>query len=318
MNPKMRLFLAILLACSASFKTAQPAAAAQTQDTAILFDIPLTFTGTDGSASANALIEVEVAGQTTLMILDNGVGYQMFATPFAQQHKLPIKGRIIGMQDHAGASLSGLRLHPIPMKIGTTIISLERAAAFDLPADFAKQGIAGLISPLSLIDSGYVVLDMPGKRMYALRADSTAARTLLRSRGYDPRKIAVRTDAAGDLYFPATLDQRYETWTALDLGAARTYFTARYSKATVTSKDCVMTGISGDCVGGALSNGHDVKFAGTVFRAMPIGIMETISGAASAKFRVEGLLGMDVLRNCVLALPRNSAHPVFMSCRAGE
>jgi hypothetical protein len=302
MQTRTMLLAGFLFACTAS-------ATAQT------FDVPLTFTGTDGSTSANALVEVEVAGQRTLLILDNGVTYQIFASPFAQQQKLPVKGRIIGASDHAGSSISGLRLHPIPMRIGTRAISLERAAAFDLPAAFAKQGISGLISPISLIDSGYVVLDFPGKRMVALPADSTAAQSWLQSRGNKTRRITTRIDSAGDFHFPVTLDQRYETWAALDLGAARTYFTARYSKVTATSRDCVMTGVSGDCVGGALSDGHDVKLAGTTYRAMPIGITDVISGSANAGFRVDGLIGMDVLRNCALALPKIPQHPVYISCR---
>ena len=69
------------------------------------FDVPLTFTGSDGSTSANALVEVEVAGQRTLLILDNGVTYQMFASPFAQQHKLPVKGRIIGASSRTSEML---------------------------------------------------------------------------------------------------------------------------------------------------------------------------------------------------------------------
>ena len=281
----------------------------------VRFEVPITFTGTDGSPSANALIEVGVAGQRALLILDNGVTYQMFSTPFAQQNKLPVKGKIIGTSDHAGTSVAGLRLHPIPVLIGNTTISLQRAAAFDLPADFAKQGIHGLLSPISLIDSGYVLLDFPRQRMIALHGDSLIAQATLQQRGYKARRIATRIDSAGDFHFPVTLDQRYETWAALDLGAARTYFTARYSNITVTSKDCVMTGISGDCVGGALSNGHDVKFAGITYRAIPVGIMDAISGSANAGFRVEGLLGMDVLRNCAIALPKNPEHPVYMSCQ---
>ena len=309
--PARRIAALVLLAISASVVRAQPAPAGPPT---VTFEAPLLFALPDGRPSATPLVAITMNGETALVYLDTGVTHELFSRALARRHGIPTIGRVVG-QDHAGAALEMDRLAGVEVRVAGRPVAFDHVAATDLGAGIEAEGVVGIVPPQSLARSGMVVLDAPAGRLFGLAETGEAAVRALAAMGRSVAAVETEAGPHQTLLVRAALDGRVPVWMDLDTGGPATEFTAAYSGIALHAGERLgVRGVSGDVQAGAVSPGHTVWLAGTAFRDAAVHIVAEPGGGGTGGTARGGLLGMDLLRHCVIAVPARGDGPVLLGC----
>ncbi len=244
----------------------------------------------------NPLVRVTIAGQSTFMLVDSGASAHVITQDVA--HKLELASQASGasFMDAAGRKQGARRADASQITIdgwGKLAPGPLYIVAGDGGATASTTGVSGLLSPQNLDPAHMIVFDLSREEMHTVDGDQGADAFM-----FGPQDLG-QTRACGTLY----------------------YVTATIEGEPV--KMLVDTGADSTIVYGATAAGHRLRMK----RTQVGGEVRAVSGAvaadvlASVRMRVgallqtrdmtlieapgdgcggEGILGLDVLRNCTL------------------
>ncbi len=252
----------------------------------------------------NPLVRATIAGRQALFIVDTGAGVHVLAAWFAKAAGLALRDSSTTLQGSTGekshtqtaTNVEGVFEDGTPLKI-------DEAAVVDLPPIFQEKQLAGLLSPQMLARPGEAaVLDL---REPALNFDSTdeALAQLPPEAGQVPGGhvcVNPKSQFRNRLYGVQSLIEGVTGVLLLDTGATRTLVAPQSTFALKLSDRSVVVGrIEG--VGGAATNGRRVMDVNLNLAGMNMKLDLSIGGAPG-DCGTDGLLGMDVLKKCVIVL----------------
>lgn len=250
-----------------------------------------------GSRNVNGrfpLLRVSVNGREGLFLLDTGSNRTVFSDDFAKTLKVSSTGHVSG-DDSGGHIVSGSILPPVRLQSqGKSSVSLNQPLAIDLPP-LEALGLAGVISPQSLLDTGCVILDFTADVMTLERNGEGGCKQAVELANY--RAVSLSPKGIGRPMVSALLqsgDSRVELPALLDTGAAMTSIIKEYAALTTKLAEVDTVGVAG--------------IARTSSTVGPVTINIGNHSTTVDKVRVEekskegSKLGMDVLEKSIVVL----------------
>ena len=247
------------------------------------------------------VLRVTVNGVTGWALVDTGAAIHTLAAWFVEKAGLvpdaSLTDRVSG-KDASGEPVSLRFLDDVRLTLdGPRPLSLGVSAVADFPAEFESARVAGLISPQSLLRDGeLLVLDL---RSPSLRIGALGQRADAGEPGDPVDACSSRAAQVPSLLFAVqvTFEGR-PARLLVDTGASHTRLAGDASAAIGLPRDAARDQLG---VGG-------VREAMAVARAVPVrvGGLEQVAdvaiGGAASGCGSDGLLGIDVLRQCRLVL----------------
>jgi len=256
----------------------------------------ITFATADGGTTHSPLVEAQVNGVATLLILDTGATDHLLTLDLCVAANLPTEPGEPGT-DSTGRSVASWQARDVTIRIGETEIALAGVIAMETPPPFRRGGLGGILSPQRLRPGTYVALDLTeGGAATLLRADDLDAWL---ANSYPGRHMLQLPAAEGDgtVLVEAAIDAFPPVVTMLDTGAKTTYAAAAAVPGLGEGRRRRSTGHG---VGGTESFGVDVPdrllHIGGVHLPFDLVIAEHDLGIPGC------VVGMDLLRGTVLAV----------------
>jgi hypothetical protein len=254
----------------------------------------IRFTASDGSATHAPLIEAQINGRTSLLVLDTGSDTHLLTTEFAQEAGLPTEPGEEGT-DHAGTAVVSASAGTVPMRVGDTTIGLESVVVIPAPPPFPAKGIGGILSPQLLHPTAWIVLDMADDELVIEQIDEPQLLVRLGDRHPDFHGLILDRIEDGTTVVQAAFERQPPLPTLLNTGG----------RGTEVSRSVVPESGSGELerVGGGVS-GADVMAARLGPAVLAIGGIRIGIPNLAAREAIEGvqaMVGMDILRGTVLA-----------------
>jgi predicted aspartyl protease len=247
------------------------------------------------------VLKVTVNGVTGWVLVDTGAGLHTLAAWFVEKAGLVSDASLtdkVGGRDASGERLWLRFLDEVSLTLeGTGTLQLGIAAVADFPKEFESARVAGLLSPQSLLVEGEALtLDLrsPSLRIQAAGPGSAGDRRA------DPLD-ACRSRAAqvpGLLFAVPVLFEGRSARLLVDTGASHTRLAGDASAAIGLPRDGTRDQLG---VGGVR---EPMAVARTV--SVRVGGLDQVAdvaiGGGSSGCGGDGLLGIDVLRQCELVL----------------
>lgn len=272
------------------------------------------------------VVEGTVGGVRTLFVIDTGASAHILTGWLARKAKLPLENHGDSGSDHTGRKLVSFRT-PSPSFVLDSWgkIPEKETLVIEVPEQIEKLGIGAFLSPQNL-DAEAVVLDLP-------RGELREARSLDEEKGrlaewaslsrpvpkLLPAPVACRDGSTiGGLAFlvPATFADQHATL-LLDTGAQKTDLLA----GSVPGKQLSPRAEAGEPVFSASG-----KVVTKVLRGTEVTIGEVKSrldvsilpGSAETLCARDGVLGMDVLKSCVMVFAAGTVHARCLGADEGR
>lgn len=302
--------LALLLAVACGACRSAPAVTNSERAPKVRLQAPLTFEAAGSKVLPVPLAEVSVGGQVTRLIVDTGASDHVFTRAFVATSKLVVRGTAERGTDHAGAGFEATPLARTQVTLGGVSVSVD-AFAVEGPPPFEPLGLGGFLSPQRLFETGYVVLDFPGRTLVALDTDADGVRAWLERGG--PVQALTTKWVNHKPFTELSLAGRPPVFGEVDTGGSTSELSFAYAGATADAGGCQGIGVSGHCIEGSTLEDQRVRFAGHEFAGLTLGLRPVIAHGPGLA-NEQALVGMDVLRRCVLAVPNDQASPVLARC----
>jgi hypothetical protein len=246
------------------------------------------------------LVRASIAGKEALFLLDTGSSDTVLTESFATAVSLE-SGTALAGQDSGGHAVKGHRAGPIEARFdqGRVVRTIMRVSVIPLPP-LEALGLAGVISPQTLVGDGCVSVDFPVGIVTLASAEAPGCRSDVRDAG----------DAHGDWakngrpYIdvrPAIDDQRSVSF-LLDSGASRTRIPQDFAVNPASTKWEAGQGVAGIVTGTAIVGAVRLRIGRQ-------GITVDAPGLATKA----PSLGFDVLRRARLTLHAGGAMEVRFS-----
>jgi Aspartyl protease len=259
-----------------------------------LLRAPITFTAADGSAVHAPLLEAEIGGRTTLLVLDTGSDTHLLTTEFAQEAGLATEPGEEGT-DHAGMAVLSASAGTLPMRIGDATVGLESVVVIPAPPPFPGKGIGGILSPQRFHPTAWIVLDMADDELVIEQTDEPQLVTSLGDRRPDFRTLVLDRIEDGTVVVEASFEPQPALPTLLNTGGRGT----EIASAVLSGRGAGEL----ERIGGGVS-GADVmaqRLGPSVLAIGGVRIPIPDLAARDAMEGVQAMVGMDVLRGTVLA-----------------
>ncbi|MDP1826318.1 MAG: retropepsin-like aspartic protease [Archangium sp.] len=273
---RVPLLLLVLCACRTITPAAPPPSA--------VWEAPIVFEA-GGRPSALPLVQVIIGGQPALLVLDTGAAETTLQAWFVKSlEKEPTESE-------------GHRVVELALQLGGTTTTAKWRLVETDPAQ-RELGIAGTLSPHHAVDKGAVAIDFPRKRLFALDGKPNAWLRWLDERSPKGQVEALPRTApfGGRLHVMTRVGDGREVSTRLASGEERSSYAAGLFDAKLVAD-------------GQHVSGLHLRVGQSEFGPLDVLI-------APVEEKVEGRLGMDVLRGTVLLVPVHELHPIwFMTPR---
>ncbi len=303
MTTVRRTFLLALLGC-ATLGCSRPATDApaareapkpQVHALSVSHDpLPLTFSP-DGKTFPSPVARVAINGRPTWLVVDTGASFHALASWFAQEIQAPV-------EHPAGAQPIA---RDITIASGTSVVTLRATLpVVETPAALRALGIGGFLSPSSLFPpGGAVVLDMPKGELRAFTREQDAD-PLFDKAASLPLEVCGARDSGHSKIFCAHLSVNASpVLVEIDTGAQASYF---YSSSALAPPSQVTDRASIVGVDGRALNAvrvPDVNLSiGDLRKKTSVILVVSARPQLHTEAHLDGVLGADVLRDCVLRL----------------
>ena len=301
-RPLGRLVVVVLCASVAGVgaqDTAQPARAASSTGARTL---PIRYEEALARRGfPSPVLKVAVNGVTGWVLVDSGAGIHTLAAWFVEKAGLVPDASLtdkVGARDASGERLWLRFLDDVSLALeGTSTLRLAVAAVADFPKEFESARIAGLLSPQSLLREGDVLtLDLRSPSL-RIRGAEPAGEGPSRGQRLDVCR-SMAAQIPGLLYAAEVTFEGRPARLLVDTGASHTRLAGDASAAIGLPRDGARDQLG---VGG-------VREPMAIGRTVPVkvGGLEQVTdvaiGGGPSGCGGDGLLGIDILRQCRLTL----------------
>jgi hypothetical protein len=263
------------------------------------FHAPIRFTAPDGTPLHSPMVEAEIGGVSTRLVLDTGSDTHLLTAEFAEAAGLAVEPGEAGM-DHAGTEIESGTAGTVPIRIGEDTLALHSVVVIPAPPPFPGWGIGGIVSPQFLHPTAWIVIDMADDALVFAETDEAELMSRLTSRHPDWPILVLDRIEDGTTVVQAAIEPHPPIPTLINTGGKSTEF----ARAAIPDR------LGGQSVrlGGGVS-GADVMGTRLGPAVLAIGGMRIPVADLTSRDEmdgVQGMVGMDVLRGTILAC---TAHP---------
>jgi predicted aspartyl protease len=271
----------------------------------VLLQVPITFDIGPGHPPTHApMTDGAVEGVRARLILDTGASEHILRREVIEGAGLPMQPGEAGT-DSAGASVESWTVERVAVTIGSREFSFARAVVIDGPPSFGEWGIAAILSPQHLEPGATAVLDLAADRFFLVDGDWTDVSAWLRSTFPQLRYLELaQVEGDGTVLVQAAIDGFEPVLTLVDTGGKATTFTAdAVPGLTVGERVSSGRGVGGTEAFGMTAAGQVLAVGDARLPIPRLIVREDHRG-------YPGLVGMDLLRGCVLAVSANPGQPM--------
>jgi Aspartyl protease len=254
----------------------------------------------------NPLVKARIAGHEAIFIVDSGASANVFADWYVEIAGIPTVGSDSAAVDNAGKTAPQRLVHRLQGRWSDgQLFSLNEAIVVAFPPIFKSVRLGGLVSPQLLAPPGMAaVLDLrvPSLRFVPFaRAHSDLQRSKAPTVQLDLTQPCRNADSklVNRVYVVPVTTAGVTDLMLVDTGATGTIFSDK-SKIVRAIGSRGKPGTRSEGVGGEAS-GRMVREV-QLLRGGQIVTLNPSIGAVSERCGVQGILGMDALRSCVLIL----------------
>ncbi len=258
------------------------------------FHAALLFTAPDGTPLHAPMVEAEISGVPTRLVLDTGSDTHLLTAEFADAAGLAVEPGEAGI-DHAGTEVESGTAGTVPVRIGEDLLALDSVVVIPAPPPFPGWGIGGIVSPQFLHPTAWIVMDMADDALVFAETDETELMSRLTKRHPAWPVLVLNRIEDGTTVVQAAIEPHPPMPTLLNTGGKSTEF----ARSALPDR----LGGESERLGGGVS-GADVLGARLGPAVLAIGGMRI--PVADLKSRdamdgVQGMVGMDVMRGTILA-----------------
>lgn len=269
----------------------------------VLLEVPITF-DVGVQVTHAPMVEVEVGGVTTKLIVDTGSTDHVLTMELAERAGLEASPGEPGT-DSVGASVPSWTLGEVPVRIGELDIRLRDVVAIAGPEPFEGWGIGGFLSPQHVHPNAWVAIDLVTATLSFLGGEGADVAGWVAERFPNFHAVSLERQT-GDttVLVRAAIEPFDPVVTMLDTGGKRTEFaegavpTLRGGEATASGR-----GVGGGAAIGFEMPDQVLRVADARLPVPSLLVRKEIGVA-------EGLVGMDVLRGTVLVVSADLGRPV--------
>jgi hypothetical protein len=265
----------------------------------------------------NPLLRVTINGRRVWFIVDTGAGVHTIASWLVDAARIPTRASKGSVTGSTGAEQRVRAIGALRARLDDgRALSIPEGIVVDLPAVFKEHEIGGLLSPQLLTTRDAVVLDLTVPAMTFEPFPTAIAR--VRREGDEvaaDARVCHNADSAfrNRLYAAPAIAAGIPGTLLVDTGATRT-IAAPESRIGRQIGAQSIDGMRTQGVGGNVTSSrripHVTIMAGGMTTAIDL-TLGTVAGTCSP----DGLLGMDLLRRCVLVLGESA---FAWSCKSGD
>ena len=279
--------------------TVSAAAQAPARRSRILFEA-------GGRPTRLPFLGVSIAGRQTLMLLDTGATTHVLDSSFVREAHLATHASPNDVAlDHEGKQIALTRAEGFAVTMeGWGNLGIASILVSDLPPVLAENGVAGILSPQLLVEAPDVAIVDLKNRSIEVADVATALKRLATGcslTAEQPAQACVHKD--GPLFMVGgSVKDTANAW-ALDTGAIHTDVNAsspasgRVVAASEPGTEAAIV-LGGETIVPRVAKGLSIVAGECTFRTD----VDAIKGAGSRYCSYGGVLGIDVLRNCTLAM----------------
>ena len=245
------------------------------------------------------IVVARLGGQATQLLVDTGAFDHVLDEWFARQLAFSSPtGRGATVIDHGNRRVGMDQMAKVTLDLDGwgEIGSIAPLATKDSNSGLQRLGIGGILSPQRLLAIGSVVIDFPGGSLSA--TDDAAAQRQVTAM---PTSLGA-AERCGGRYIIRAQVERHDARLLVDTGASNTDLRSSSPPGLAlsgrSSASRESTGIGGALNTRVLSDAH-VSIA-QLARTMDVSVVEDRARRESCPS--DGVLGMDVLASCVLAI----------------
>lgn len=262
----------------------------------VLFEVPITF-DVGARTVHSPMVQVKVNGIETKLILDTGATAHVLTLDLVRRARMAAQPTDPGT-DHTGARVPSWSLGTVPIDIDGYVLSFADVQAIEGPAVFKEWGIGGFLSPQSLHQDGWVVIDLIGDALMFVEVEEAAMTTWLSERFPTLEPLKVTREPGEAVRILASIEPFGPVVTMLNTGTPETEF-ARSSLVNLkgTRADGAGFGVSGAEVAGAVVKDQTLRVGDLTVPIDTLFVRDEV-----APEHPDGQIGMDVLRRTVLAI----------------
>jgi hypothetical protein len=270
----------------------------------VLLEVPITF-DVGGEVTHAPLVEVEVGGTPTKLIVDTGSTDHVLTIELAERAGLEASPGEPGT-DSVGASVPSWTLGEVEVRIGDLDVRLQNVVAIAGPEPFEGWGIGGFLSPQHVHPNAWVVIDLVGGVLTFVGGEEADVEAWVADRFPALQLLSLERESGDStVLVQAAIEPFDPVVTMLDTGGKRTEF----AEAAVPTLLGGTSAESGRGVGGGTAIGSEVK--DQVLRVgsavLPVSTLLVRQEIGTA----QGLVGMDLLRGTVLVVSADPRRPVM-------
>ena len=268
-------------------------------------EVAITYITADGGRTHAPMVEAEVNGLRTLLVVDTGSTDHILTTDLVEALGLQTTEGETGT-DSSGAPVPSWCLATATVTLARRELRIHDLVVIPPPEPFRTGGIGGILSPQHLAAPEWAVLDMAADRFCLLEADADLADWLARS--HEDGGLADRLEPApsdGTVMTTAAIAPHEPVPTMLDTGARVTEFaTSAVPGIEEGERRSVGRGVGGTERFGRAVTDRELILGS---QRIPLASLVLVDGHGDAL----GLVGMDVLRGTVLALNGDQQRPIW-------
>lgn len=240
------------------------------------------------------MVEAEIGGVSTWLVLDTGSDTHLLTAEFADAAGLAVKAGEPGI-DHAGTEIESGTAGTVPVRIGEDTLALHSVVVIPAPPPFPGWGIGGIVSPQSLHSSAWIVLDMADDALVFAETDEAELMTRLTGRHPDWQTLVLDRIEDGTTIVEAAIEPHAPIPTLINTGGRSTEFAQSALPDRLGGQSQRLGGgVSGADVIGARLGPAVLAIGGIRIPVADIASRDEMDG-------VQGMVGMDVLRGTILA-----------------
>ena len=247
------------------------------------------------------LVRVNIGGQSAFMLVDSGASAHVITQDVAHRLEVASKASGVSFLDAAGRRQSARTTDASQIAIEGWG-KLSSGPLYVVPGDGGHMstisGIAGLLSPQTLDPSHTIVFDLSREEIHTVDGDQAADPFM-----FGPQDLGV-TKACGNIYFLSAIIEGEPVRMLVDTGADSTLVYGRTAaghrlRMKRTEHGGEIHAVSGPVAADLLAS---VRMrVGGLLQTRDMTIIEAPGDGCGG----EGILGLDVLRNCTLVFGSN-------------